>query len=198
MGYVISTKCHTYRLEDTSEPNIKIISGGKYRNNEIELLSDVVSGQSTMAVFTDNPSNNEFRSLNLVLDTVSVQNTPYVQVARPYVQTSSPAQNACQFFVMDNIGRDISTIIKNNLNHINQQIANNIGVSNICKIYVSPTVVNDNVSQCVVLYIINSNSVNANDISSDVKTEISLLLDENCICSETMFVENAYLQSIRI
>jgi hypothetical protein len=197
MGYIISTKDHTYHLEDTDDPMIKIISGGKYRQNEIRLLSESINGQQLSAVFTDNPSNHGLSGELLISDMISIQKTPHVQVARPHVQTSKPAEHAGQFFVMDNRGRDIANILRRNRENIEYGVEEQLGLPETVrqKVFVSPTIFSQCSSQCTVIF---AHFENQNDevISKTIKSEVLSILGDDCGCSETMFVEKSHLYSI--
>lgn len=200
MGYIISTKDYTYHLEDTNDPVIKIISGGKYRQNEIRLLSETTSGQPLHAVVTENPFNKDLKGELLMLDTISVRRTPYVQVARPFIQTSKPAEHAGQFFVMDNLGRDIADILRKNRECIECGTEERLGLPETIhqKIFISPTVFsedqehNNHASQCTVIFAHFENR-DDEDISKTIKNEVLSVLDDNCGCSEIMFIEKSHL-----
>lgn len=197
MGYVVSTKNHTYHFEDTNDPTIKLVSGGKYRQNEIKLLSDIVEGQPVRAIFTNNPSNKDLTGEILISDIISIRRTPYVQVARPNIQKSMPAENAGQFFVMDNAGRDISKILRQNRKDIEYGVEEKFGLPETMhqKIFISPTIANDGVSQCTVIF---AHFDNADDVelAKSIQNEVISMLDDNCGCSEIMFIEKSHLHFI--
>lgn len=200
MGYIISTKDHTYNLEDTNDPMIKIISGGKYRQNEIRLLSDITNGQPLDAVFTDNPFNNGLSGKLVISDAISTRKTPYVQVARPHIQTSKPAEHAGQFFVMDNEGRDIASILRKNRDEIEYCVEEELGLPETShqKIFISPTVFSDHSdrsSQCTVIFA-HLENYDEKHIAEIVKAEVLSVLDDNCGCSEMMFIEKSHLHFV--
>lgn len=197
MGYIISTRDHTYHLEDTNDPMIKIISGGKYRQNEIRLLSDVANGQAFEAKFTDNPANNGLSDRLIIADAISIRKTPYVQVARPNVQTSKPAEHAGQFFVMDSKGRDIADVLRKNREDIECGVEEELGLPETAhqKIFISPTVFSEHddcSSQCTVIFA-HLENYDEKYISKIVKAEVLSMLDGDCGCSEMMFIEKSHL-----
>lgn len=197
MGYVISTRDHTYHLEDTNDPMIKIISGGKYRQNEIYLLSEVTNGQAFEAEFTDNPANRGLPDKLIISDATSIRKTPYIQVARPNVQTSKPAEHAGQFFVIDNVGRDIADVLRKSRGDIECGVEEELGLPETThqKIFISPTVFNEHdgcSSQCTVIFA-HLENYDEKYISKIVKAEVLSVLDSDCGCSEMMFIEKSHL-----
>lgn len=198
LGYIISTDSHTYNLEDTNNPKIKLISGGKYHQNEICILSEICEEKPFKAAFTDNPCNNGLSGNITISGITSINTTPFVQIARPNVQRSNPVEHSGQFFVIDNIGRDIGRILQKNRFDIEENIGDELGLPESIhqKVFVSPSVYNkNNISQCVVIFA-NFDYPDDDIVANHLKSEVLSVLDNNCGCSETMFIEKSNLHFV--
>lgn len=208
MGYIVTTKTNQYNLEDTGNPKIKLISGGEFRQNEIYLPIDFKIGSSFKVKFTRNKCNEGFDKTFDGSEIINIRETPYVQIARPNVQTSKIVKNAGQFFVMDNSCRDIGKILQSNRENIECDVCDELGIEDSKKqrIFISDTVFNETgsyepsePSQCVVVFSdFDCSDIGYSDIDifKSLSAKIYDYLDEDCVCSEPMFIEKSNLHFI--